>query len=192
MLGALTFRRADGQEVSLEEFSLSQALSTGETVRAEEITIGLPDGRSISTLVNATPIRSSEGDVESYVVTMQDLTALKEPERLRAEFLGMVSHELRIPLTSVKGSVATLLDPVAALTPAETHQFHRIIESQTDRMRELIRDLLDVAHIETGTLPVSPGPVDLGGAGGRCQECLRKRRWQERPPMLTWRRICPG
>ena len=161
VLGSLTFRRSDGQEVSLEEFTLAQALSAGETVRAEEITIGLPDGRSVSTLVNATPIRSSEGEIETYVVTMQDLTALKEPERLRAEFLGMVSHELRIPLTSVKGSVATLLDPAAGLTPTETHQFHRIIESQTDRMRELIRDLLDVAHIETGTLPVSPGPVDL-------------------------------
>ena len=89
------------------------------------------------------------------------MTPLEELERLRAEFLGMVSHELRTPLTSVKGSVTTLLDPSAALNPAETLQFHRIIDAQTDRMRELISDLLDVAHIETGNLSVAPGPVDM-------------------------------
>ena len=65
------------------------------------------------------------------------------------------------PLTSVKGSVTTLLDPSAALNPAETLQFHRIIDAQTDRMRELISDLLDVAHIETGNLSVAPGPADV-------------------------------
>ena len=95
------------------------------------------------------------------VVTLQDMTALEELDRLRAEFLGMVSHELRMPLTSVKGSVTTLLNPSAALNPAEMLQFHRIIDSQTERMRELISDLLDVAHIETGTLSVAPGPAEV-------------------------------
>ena len=66
----LTFRRADGREVSLEEFPLAQGLSTGETVRAEEIVLQAPDGRSVTTLVNATPIRSEEGEVESVVVTL--------------------------------------------------------------------------------------------------------------------------
>ena len=161
LLDVLTFRRADGREISLREFPLAEALSTGETVRAEEIVISVPDGRSVSVLLNATAIRSEEGQVESVVVTLQDMTALEELDRLRAEFLGMVSHELRMPLTSVKGSVTTLLNPSAALNPAEMLQFHRIIDSQTERMRELISDLLDVAHIETGTLSVAPGPAEV-------------------------------
>ena len=161
LLGVVTVRRADGRDISLEELSVAQALSAGETVRVEEIVIETPDGRSVTALMNATPIRSEEGEVESFVVTLQDMTPLEELERLRAEFLGMVSHELRTPLTSVKGSVTTLLDPSAALNPAETLQFHRIIDAQTDRMRELISDLLDVAHIETGNLSVAPGPVDM-------------------------------
>ena len=86
------------------------------------------------------------------------MTPLEELERLRAEFLGMVSHELRAPLTSVKGCAATLLDDSANLNAAEMHQFHRIINDQADRMRRMITDLLDVAHIETGTLSVSPEP----------------------------------
>ena len=160
LLGALTFRRADGREVSLEEFPLAQALSTGETVRAEEIVLQAPDGRSVTTLVNATPIRSQEGETESVVVTLQDLTPLEEQERLRAEFLGMVSHELRTPLTSIKGAAATLTEAASDLDPAEMLQFFRIIGEQADHMRDLIGDLLDVARIETGALPVSPEPVE--------------------------------
>ena len=161
LLGVLTFRRADGREISLEEFPLAQALSTGETVRAEEIVIQIPDGRSVTTLVNATPIHSEEGRVESVVVTLQDLTPLEDLERLRAEFLGMVSHELQTPLASIRGSAATLLDDEPDLDPAEMRQFHRIIQREASRMRGLISDLLDVARIETGTLPVAPGPAEL-------------------------------
>jgi len=160
LLEVITFRRADGREIALDEFPLAQALSTGETVRLEEIVMEGPDGRSVKALTNATPIHSQEGVVESVVVTMQDLTPLEELERLRAEFMGMVSHELQTPLTSIRGSANTLLDEAASLDPVEIRQFHRIIFEQADRMRSLIRDLLDVARIETGTLSVAPEPSD--------------------------------
>ena len=161
LLDVLTIRRADGREISLREFPLAEALSTGETVRAEEIVIGVPDGRSVSVLLNATAIRSEEGQVESVVVTLQDMTALEELDRLRAEFLGMVSHELRAPLTSIKGSAATVLGSTADLDPAVVRQFFRIIEDQADHMHDLVADLLDVARIETGTLPVTPEPAEV-------------------------------
>ena len=161
LLDVLTFRRADGREISLREFPLAEALSTGETVRAEEIVIGVPDGRSVSVLLNATAIRSEEGEVESVVVTLQDMTALEELDRLRAEFLGMVSHELRAPLTSIKGSAATVLGSSADMDPAVVRQFFRIIEDQADHMHDLVADLLDVARIETGTLPVTPEPAEV-------------------------------
>ena len=161
LLEVLTFRRADGREVSLQEFPLAQGLMTGETVRAEEIVLKAPDGRSVTTLVNATPIFSEDGEVESVVVTMQDMTPMEDLERRRAEFLGMVSHELRTPLAAIKGSADTLLEASAALDPAEMTQFFRIIRDQSENMRHLIGDLLDVARIETGTLPVSPEPVEV-------------------------------
>ena len=161
LLDMLTFRRADGREVSLQEFPLAQALSTGETVRAEEIVLQAPGGGSVTTLVNATPIRSEEGEVVSVVVTLQDMTPLEDLERLRAEFLGMVSHELRTPLSAIKGSAATLTEAASDLDPAEMLQFFRIIGEQADHMRDLIGDLLDVARIETGGLSVAPAPVDV-------------------------------
>ena len=161
LLDMVTFRRADGREISLAEFPLAQALSTGEIVRAEEIVIQVPDGRSVTTVVNATPICSQDGETESFVVTLQDMTPLEELGRLRTDFLEMVSHELRVPLTSIKGSAITLRDDSSDLDPAELRQFHQIIVDQVNHMRELIGDLLDGAHIKTGTLPVTPEPTEV-------------------------------
>ena len=70
----------------------------------------------------------------------------------------MVSHELRAPLTSIKGSTTTMLSDPPIRNPAEILQFIRIIDEQADHMSSLISDLLDAGHIETGTLSVSPEP----------------------------------
>ena len=92
---------------------------------------------------------------------MRDLGPLDELERRRAEFLEMVSHELRVPLSSIKGLTATVLGNAAAVDPAEMRQFFRIIEQQADDMDGLVRDLLDAGRIETGTLSVAPEPAEV-------------------------------
>ena len=169
----LTIRRADGREHCLADVPIEQLLRAGEKVRAEEMVFSVPNGRSVTVLLNGNPIISKDGEVESLIVTMQDMTPLKEVERLRAEFLAMVSHELRTPLATVRGSVSALLDEFSEMHPAEMRQFHRIILEQTDRMRALIADLLDVARIETGTLPVSPQPTDLAVLVGEAGNAFR-------------------
>ena len=179
LLEVVTFRRADGSEVSLDSLPVSELLHIGETLRSEEMLISVPDGRSVRVLVNATPIRTGKGDaIGSVVVTIQDLAPLDEIERLRTEFLGLVSHELREPLVAIRGSASTLLEDAAALDPAEMREFHRIIFQQSSHMRGLIGDLLDAGRINTGTLSVAPEPSDLAelverardtfiGGGGR-------------------------
>ena len=159
LLEAITLRRADGRTAALDALPLAGA----EMVRAEEVVLQVPDGRSIKALLNATAIGSDNGEVESLVVTLQDLTPLQELERLRAEFLGMVSHELRAPLTSIKGSAATVLGASPVLDPAEMLQFFRIIDEQADHMRGLISDLLDSGRIDSGTLSVAPEPAEVAG-----------------------------
>ena len=161
LLDVVTCRRADGREVSFEELPLVHQLEDTTGTHAEEIELSVPDGRSMRTLVNATPIRSDDGMVVSVVVTMQDLAPLEELERQRAEFLEMVSHELRAPLTSIKGSTATVLHAAPAPTRAEMRQFFRIIDGQADRMRRLIANLLDAGSIEAGTLTVAPEPSNV-------------------------------
>ncbi|MCY3930860.1 MAG: response regulator [Acidobacteria bacterium] len=172
LLAVVTCRRGDGREIKLADLPLAQQLDGARTVRAEEITVSVPDGRSVTTLLNATPIRSAEGAVESLVVTMQDLAPLEELERQRAEFLRIVSHELRTPLISIKGSATTVLDASRTLEAPEVRQFFRIINDQADHMHSLIGDLLDHGRIVTGTLSVSPEPVDVAGLVDRARTAL--------------------
>ena len=165
----MTCRCADGREHPLDELSLTDEFRSGRTLRAVEIVLSVPDGRSVTTLINVTPIRSEDGSVESVVVTMQDLAPLEELERLRTEFLGMVGHELRTPITSIKGSAATLLEASPPLDPAEIREFHRIILAQADQMRGLVSDLLDAGRIDTGTLSVVPEPSELAALVDRAR-----------------------
>ena len=177
VLEVLSLRRADGTEATLDEFPVAELAKDGETMRAEEVTLSVPDGRSVRTLVNASPVRAEDGAIRSVIVTVQDLAPLEEVERLRTEFLGLVGHELREPLAAIKGSTATLMED-AALDPAEIREFHRIIAGQADHMRSLIGDLLDAGRIDAGALSVAPEPSELAdlveqardtfaGGGGR-------------------------
>ena len=154
-------RRADGREAALNQFPLAHQTNSFDTVRAEEVVLSMPDGRSVTTLLNATPIPSAGGTVESMVVTMQDLAPFEELERSRAEFLGLVSHELRAPLFAIKGSAATARGASRVLDPAEVRQFFRIIEEHADQIDGLIGDLLDAGRIEAGMLSVDPEPSEV-------------------------------
>ena len=161
LLEVLSFRRADGREVRLSELPIAGQLATGETLRAEEVVLSVPDGRSVRTLLNAAPVHGEGGAVASVVVTFQDLAPLDEVERRRTEFLGLVSHELRAPLISIKGSASTVLDASPPPDRAEVVQIFRIVNEQADRMRALIADLLDAGRIDAGALSVAPVPVEL-------------------------------
>ena len=163
-------RRGDGREIRLDGLPLADELRNAETVRAEEIELSVPDGRSVTTLVNATPILSADGAVESVVVTLQDLAPLKELERLRAEFLGMVGHELRAPLTSIKGSAATVLNARPELDPAEMREFFRIVDEQADHMRGPDRRPCSMSGASTRARSrYHPEPAEVAGLVDRAR-----------------------
>ena len=168
----VTCRLGDGREIGPGAPALADEMRNAGARRAEEVVLSAPGGRSVSALVNATPIHGADGNVASVVVTMQDLAPLEELDRLRAEFLNMVSHELRTPLAAIKGSTATVLDASPALDPAELHQFFRVVDEQADHMRGLIGDLLDAGRIDTGTLSVSPVATDLAGLVEQARNAL--------------------
>ena len=157
----ITLCRADGTEIPLSGSPMARVLQSGETVRGEEIIVYRADGKSISTLVNAAPIFSKDGRVASVVVAFQDLAPLDELERLRSEFLGLVSHELRTPLSTIKGSTSALLSIADSINQTEPLQLLRIIDQQADLMRTQINSLIELTHIEAGTLPVDLDTVSV-------------------------------
>ena len=169
VMQAVTCRFTDGREIALDRLPLGSVLSDAQTVRAEEVVLSTPNGRSVTVLVNVTPIHASDGAVESVVVSVQDLAPLQELERQRAEFLDMVSHELRAPLSAIKGSATTLVESSSSLDRAEMRAFSRIIVEQADHMRALVSDLLDAGRIDSGTLSVAPEPTEVAALVDRAR-----------------------
>ena len=172
LLEVMALRTVDGRDIPLDELPTAKALRSGETVLGDEVVIHLPDGRAVTTLVNARPIYGEDGEPVSVVVTIQDITQLEEIKSQRTEFLGMVSHELRTPLSAIKGSAASVLGATYPLDPAETRQFLRIIDEQADQMRYMINDLADMTQIESGTLSISPEPTSLEDLVERAREAF--------------------
>ena len=155
------YRRTDGKKYEGQDRPLARALERGEVVRAEEILFDLPDGRTVTTLVNATPIYSEDGRIVSAVAVIQDMTPLEEIERLRNEFLAMVSHELRTPLTTIKGCTSIVLSSTDPLDISEAMQYFRMIDEQSNHLRGLVNNLLDMTRIEAGALSVTPKPMEV-------------------------------
>ncbi|MCY4417147.1 MAG: winged helix-turn-helix domain-containing protein [Chloroflexi bacterium] len=170
---ALKFTRPDGRELHFTDLPGTRTLQSGETVLAEDIVMHLPDGTSMTTLVNSAPVFSESGEMLWALSSMQDITALENQEIRRAEFLEMVSAELRTPLISITGSAAALRSNVEHANPTEDLQLLGIIDRQADMMRGQINSLMELAQIHAGTLSVVVEPMDLAGLIERsCAEYL--------------------
>jgi PAS domain S-box-containing protein len=158
---AATYLRPDLTSYDTEDLPLQRALNRGETVRAEEMIFDLVEGRNITTLVDAAPFLSPDGRIAGAVAIVQDISPLEEVEKLRREFLEMVTHELKTPLAAIKGAAAMALGSFARLSEEETKDLLRVVDEQSERLREMIDNLLDMSRIRSGALDVKPRPIDL-------------------------------
>ena len=171
---SVTLTRSDGREIAFEDLPGTRALQSGETVKAEEVVVHLPNGNTITTLVNCAPLFSESGEIVSVMSVMQDMTPLEDLERQRGEFLGLVSEELRTPVSTIKGSAAALKTIVEPLNTNESMQLLRIIDQQADLMRSQLNSLIELTQIETGTLSVVTESADVAGLLEQsCGEYLR-------------------
>ncbi len=125
-----------------------KALQANGAEMASEVT-GPGDGRIYQS--QFTLMRSGEGEPPSVVAIFNDITEIRQIERMKSTFVSTVSHELRTPLTSIKGFITTLMDDTEEMYDIETRQeFYEIINSECDRLTRLITDLLNVSRIEAG------------------------------------------
>lgn len=96
---------------------------------------------------HGTALRDAQGHSVGAVIVLNDVTRLRRLESLRRDFVANVSHELKTPITSIKGFVETLLDGALA-NPKDAERFLRIIAKQADRLNAIIEDLLSLSKIE--------------------------------------------
>lgn len=109
-------------------------------------------------------VMNEEGRSLGFVLILNDLTEMKNIDRMKSAFVAMASHELRTPLTAIKGFASTLLEGVESdmYTKEDQNEFLGIINSECDRLRRLIDDLLNTARIEANeSLKPSYGKFNL-------------------------------
>ncbi|MEU3979995.1 ATP-binding protein [Streptomyces sp. NPDC026672] len=135
-------------------------------VRQPERNLLLPGGREV--LVSARYVRREPtGPVHRVVVCLRDTEARRRTERSHAELIATVAHELRSPLTSVKGFTATLLAKWERFTDDQKRLMLETVDADANRVTRLIAELLDISRIDSGRLEVRRQPVDMGAAVGR-------------------------
>jgi two-component system phosphate regulon sensor histidine kinase PhoR len=133
---------------------------------SKEITLHLPVQRVFE--VNATPI-FKDASVSGALVVIHDITEMRRLETVRRDFVANVSHELKTPLTSIKGFIETLLE--GALEDKENNRnFLEIIQSHAIRLDALVNDLLSLSHLESREIRVEKTAFDLNA---QVEEVLR-------------------
>ena len=109
--------------------------------------------------VHAVPLRLGPGET-GVAMVLHDITALRQLEQVRTEFVANVSHELRTPLTAIQGYLETLLGG-AMEDPAHARRFLEVVFRHTERLGRLLNDLTDLSNIELGRVSLHRGPVDV-------------------------------
>lgn len=149
-------------ERSVVGASLAERLEREATRAAEmprlEFTLHLPREQ----IIEATWfVLRGGGDGQPYGVLWRDVTRDKAADQIKNQLLSTVSHELRTPLASIKGFATTLLRQDVRWDEATQREFLRIIEEESNRLEELIDNLLDLSQVEQGALRISREPVQL-------------------------------
>lgn len=136
-----------------------------ETEVAEEVTLPNVDNPDLHHVfqVQSAMVRSDSGEAIGTATIFNDITEIKNVDKMKTAFVSTVSHELRTPLTSIKGFISTLVqDTDGYYTNDDRREFYGIIDTECDRLRRLIDDLLNVSRIESGaTLEMTPAPFNL-------------------------------
>lgn len=150
----------DGSPILAEDWISARALR-GEQVINQELEIHHPDGRVFPILASGAPLRDEFGHVAGAVVAFQDISQLREADRVKGEFVSIVSHELQTPLSSIRGSVQLVLDQPNSVPNPEHQQLLRIALNDCERLVRIINDIVDVAEIESGDITLHRKPVDV-------------------------------
>lgn len=163
----------------LEEMRAKVEISGG--LRDIEVRSKRKDGVMIYLSLSVSPIRDVEGKIVGFLRIAKDITEkkryerrLKDLDKMKSDFVSNVSHELKTPLTSIKGSVDNMLDGLTGALNEKQIRYLARIKSNTDRLSRLINDLLDLSRIEAGRVEVRRASLPLTALAEEVAEHLKQ------------------
>jgi PAS domain S-box-containing protein len=142
---------ADGRQLSPDETPVGRVLRGDTPEEAQELVVRRADGgHEVVVLVNAVPIRDAQARITGAIVVYQDISRLREIDRLKDDFINTVSHELRTPTTTIRGGALTLLKRGDQLEPEVRRQLLRDMAEEAERLYHLVEDLLSLSRAQAG------------------------------------------
>jgi len=150
-----------GQPVSQDRRIDLRALR-GESTRNRQLTLERADGTRVAVLCQAAPLGNTDGEITRAVSVFQDITRLREAEQLKDDFLSLVSHEFRTPLTAIRGGARLLVSDNDRLDRASRDELLNDVATESDRLDRMLTNMLSLAAIKAGRLQPATEPVLLG------------------------------
>ncbi len=129
-----------------------------------------PDRKKITVSVSYAPLFGSDGTLVNIIVTFVDITRYREAEALKSTFISVISHELKTPVSIIKGYAGTLAREDVTHDPEFVRESGRIIVEEADRLTELIDNLLDASRIQAGALDLHLEPIDVAAIARKAVE----------------------
>jgi PAS domain S-box-containing protein len=132
-----------------------------------------PGRRRVTVGITYSPLFDRNGNLLNIIATLTDITRYREAEELKSTFISVISHELKTPVSLIKGYASTLAREDAPLSPEMVREYGRIIEEESNRLNELINNLLDASRIQAGALQLDMAEVNLAVLAGTAVERFR-------------------
>ena len=159
--GPCTFekKRAECEECDFHR-AHAEAFDPLDSEAVSEVELN-DDDHELVVKARVSAVIDAGGNYIGRVLALRDVTAEREIAQMKNEFVSTVSHELRTPLTSIKGYVDLILDGGAGEINEIQQEFLGIVKENSDRLVELINDMLDISRIESGRVHLKVEPLDI-------------------------------
>jgi PAS domain S-box-containing protein len=157
------FTHTDEKDNILCDFNciVDEVMNTAKVVPPRKALTMTSAGKRIPILIAAAPMKNEKGNIEGAAIFFRDITNEVKIEELKSDFIAVVSHELRIPLTTIKESIDLILDGVTGPTTGNQRNVLSNAKSEIERLNRLLEEVLDVSKIEASRLRVRTGKLDL-------------------------------
>jgi len=146
----------------------------GEEVRDQELEVKRADGTSVWVSLSVRPIRDKEGRVVASRSIMVNITEQKKLDQLKDDFIGLVSHELRSPMTVITGAINTALTEAERLSPEETRQLLEDAAAESELLSNLLTNLLELSRAQAQRLVLYSEAIDVKKIIGEALDKIKR------------------